>query len=130
MEVIWRVAAFTNSTFHRIDDAGYLSKDRTTTWYLPLPAHATQPGNVVTVHAAFPGFTNVARGRGDLDQVRPTDHDHYQDYGLAAESHAIEPDFRTGERRLRVTVQMRRPDKWGGMFLRDYTVRVGQEALG
>jgi hypothetical protein len=128
--VTWRVAAFTNSTFHRIDDADYLKKDRTTTWYLPLPANATQPGNVVTVTATFPGFTNLARGRGGLDQLRPTDHDHYQAYGLAAESHAIERDFRTGEQRLRVTVTMHRPDKWGGMFLGDYNVQVRPEVIG
>jgi hypothetical protein len=91
--ITWRVAAFTNSTFHYIRQADYLKKERATTWYLPLPSEAAQPGAVVTVAASFPGFTNHARGRGGMDELRPTEDDHYQDYGLGGESHAIERDF-------------------------------------
>ena len=34
----WRVAVFTNSTFHRIHIADYLEQDRTITWLLELPS--------------------------------------------------------------------------------------------
>jgi hypothetical protein len=123
----WRVAAFTNSTFHRINGADYLKKERTTTWYLPLPKDA--PGNPVKVAVNFPGFINQARGRAGLDKLRPTSADRYQDFDLISESHAIEQDFRTGERRFRVTVTMAQADLWGGMFLADYTLRVGQQVI-
>src|SRR5205814_8486874 len=84
--VTWRVAAFTNSTFHRINNADYLKKERTTTWYLPLLGEADRPGRIVTVTANYPGFTNAPRGRNGLDQLRPTGDDQYRDYGRAAES--------------------------------------------
>jgi hypothetical protein len=145
-EVTWRVAAFTNSTFHRINKADYLKKERVTTWYLPLPREAAGPlpsesaGRLpgedsgpflggVDVAVSFPGFTNEARGRGGMDELRPTEDDRYQDYRLRAESHAIERDYRTGERRLRVTVSMRTPDRWGGMFLADYTLRARRNVV-
>ena len=112
---------------HRINGADYLKKERTTTWYLPLPKDT--PGNPVKVAANFPGFINQARGRAGLDKLRPTGADRYQDFDVVSESHGIEQDFRTGERRLRVTVTMAQPDLWGGMFLADYMLRVGQQVI-
>ena len=40
--LVWRVAAFTNSSFHRVNNAEYIQRDRTTTWYLPLPGNTAR----------------------------------------------------------------------------------------
>lgn len=48
--VKWRVAAFANSSFHRINNEAYLKKERTTTWFLDLPGAANGtpgPGPII-----------------------------------------------------------------------------------
>ena len=124
--VTWRVAAFTNSSFHRINEADYIQKERTSTWYLPLPGSARLPGFSTTVSASFPNFTNEARGRPGMDDLRQTPDDQYRDYGVRIQTFAIETDPLDGVRKLRVTVTMRpASDRWGGMFLGEYTLRTG-----
>jgi hypothetical protein len=121
----WRVAAFTNSSFHRINGADYIKKERTSTWYLPLPSSAHLPGYNTTVTESFPAFTNEARGRAGMDDLRQTPDDEYRDYGVRQHSAAIEADPRDGVRKLRVTVTMRpASDRWGGMFLGEYRLRA------
>ncbi len=70
-----------------------------------------------------PGLENyaVAHAVGGLDKSRPGGA-RYTDYGLVSKSYAIERDPADGKTKLRVTVTMARPDFWGGMFLRDYTI--------
>lgn len=123
----WRVAAFANSSYHRIAGTEYAKKNRTTTWWLPLPGADPGLGAVVRPRAteSKPGFENyaVARRVGGLDRTRPTG-PRYADYGVAGSSYAIEVDPADGRAKLRVTVTMATPDFWGGMFLRDYTVTL------
>ena len=123
--VTWRVAAFTNSAIHRINKADYLAKTRTTTWYLPLPARARAAGMQVRVEVNHPGFRNnqTTKATGRRPSANP-----YLQYGVASTSYAIEPDPRDGVPKLRVTVAMARPDKFGGMFQGEYTVSVAPSA--
>jgi hypothetical protein len=65
-----------------------------------------------------------------MDELRPTEDDHYQDYRFRSESHAIEQNPDTGELQLRVSVSMNTPDKWGGMFVADYRVLVRKDVVG
>lgn len=123
--VTWRVAAFTNSSFHRINGADYVKKERTSTWYLPLPGWAHLPNYSTTVSASFPNFTNEARRRPGMDDRRPTPDDKYQEYGVRQHSFAILPDPRDDIRKLNVTVTMSPPsDRWGGMFLGEYRLQT------
>jgi len=129
--VTWRVAAFTNSSFHRINGADYIKKDRTSTWYLPLPSSAHLPGFNTPVSASFPDFTNEARGRPGMNDLRQTPDEQYRDYGVREHSSAIETDPRDGVRKLRVTVTMQpASDFWGGMFLGEYTLRTRSQVIG
>jgi hypothetical protein len=122
-EITWRVAAFTNSSFHRINKADFLRKERTVVWYLPLPDHARLPGYRVSVTASFPAFRNEAWGRAGLDKLRPTADDQYKDYGIRSNSYRIEIDPQDGLRKLRVTIVLRSAtDEWGAMFLGEYRV--------
>jgi len=128
--VTWRVAAFTNSSFHRINGADYVKKERTSTWYLPLPSSAHLPQFTTTVSESFPNFTNEARRRPGMDDRRPTPDDEYRDYGVRQHSFAILPDPRDGIRKLHVTVTMSPPsDRWGGMFLREFRLETRPPAI-
>jgi hypothetical protein len=128
--VTWRVAAFTNSSFHRINKADFLKKNRRITWYLDLPRAASRPGYATSVSSTFPTFMNQARGKAGLDRLRPTSGEQYKDYGLLRQSSAIETEPRSGARKLRVSVEMREPkDEWGGMFLGEYRVTSTQPVV-
>jgi hypothetical protein len=72
------------------------------------------------------GFENFALTHpiSGTDRKRPGA-TRYNDYGVVSSSYAVEVDPADGKRKLRVTVTMARPDFWGGMFARDYTIRVG-----
>jgi hypothetical protein len=120
--VTWRVAAFTNSTIHRIARADYLRKVRTTTWYLPLPRNA-QRGPVPPVTAKFPGFENhpLKHGTSGLSKKRHTSRTPYGSYRVQAHSYRIVRD-RRNVRKLKVTISMKEPNTWGGMFIGEYTV--------
>ena len=120
----WRVAAFTNSSFHRINGADYLKRDRTTTWHLPVPTGVRSPSRgVLTV--SNPGFLNVARSKGGLDDRRPTNSDRYESYGVVRQSANLAPNPHGRGTVLTVSVTMAQPhDRWGGMFLGDYIVRA------
>ncbi|GLI28196.1 hypothetical protein ARHIZOSPH14_24380 [Agromyces rhizosphaerae] len=139
----WRVAVFTNSSFHRINGADYLKQDRVTTWLLDLPSDATpaeKPGRPrfgrqggfgrlsasaqVSVGRTFPGLTNGSTGVGGLDASRPTAAT-YERYGVVSDDHDIFTDPTDGRRKLRVHVHMNEPDRWGGMYLADFHVSVG-----
>jgi hypothetical protein len=137
----WRVAVFTNSTFHRIHNADYLEQDRTITWLLELPSAdrrvSSPPGpgrppgqgqidlNQTSVTVIEPGFTNRGAGAEDLDGRRPTAGSTYARYRVAAAEHALTPRNSAGRRFLRVVVRMDEPDRWGGMFLAEYRIRTG-----
>lgn len=118
--VTWRVAAFTNSTIHRIAKADYLRKVRTTTWYLPLPRNAR--GIVPTVTARFPGFENhpLRHGTSGLTNKRHTTRTPYSSYRVQA--HSCRIVNQRGVPKLKVTISMKEPNTWGGMFLGEYTV--------
>jgi len=120
-QVTWRVAAFTNSTWHRIDGADYLKKKRTTTWWLPLPQNAYKRGYRVNLAVSTPGFTNRSRvEHTSLSSRRPTPQS-YSDYRVESVNYDVGPDPREGGRqKLRVTVVMRSPDHWGGMFFMEF----------
>ena len=123
--VTWRIGVFTNSTVHRINSADYVEHDRETTWFLDLPRNAIQDRvqGRMTVETTYPGFTNRGRGAEDVDDARPTANDRYEDYGKVEDSAIVVRDPRDNQFRLRVRVRMERPDRWGGMFLADYTIR-------
>jgi hypothetical protein len=116
----WRVAAFTNSTWHRIDGADYLKKDRKTTWYLPLPLNGYQRGYRVEVKVATPGFTNHALTENkSLSSKRPRPKS-YSDYGVKSVNYGLDTDLRDSSQRLRVSIVMATPDRWGGMFFMEF----------
>lgn len=122
-ELTWRVAVFTNSTFHRIDNADYLEQERETLWLLPLP-RAAERLNQTEVTVVEPGFTNRALGDQGLDDARSTPERAYARYGVLSAEHALTPRDAAGRRFLRVAVRMAEPDRWGGMFLAEYRIRV------
>jgi hypothetical protein len=122
----WRVAAFSNSSFHRINEADYLKRDRTTTWHLPLPSRIASSGDA-NLQVLKLGFTNEGRRHSGLDDIRQTSTDTYAFSGVATESAAVVRDPVDGRFKLRVSVRMERPEnRWGGMFLADY--RIGADA--
>jgi hypothetical protein len=121
-QVTWRVAAFTNSTVHRIDLADYVRQQRNTTWFLDLPQKAA--GARVTVEKTYPMLINRGRGAEDVDDARPTSDDLYEYYGKLQEGAEVVRDPRDGQYRLRIDLRMNTPDRWGGMFLADYTIET------
>lgn len=140
--VTWRVAVFTNSTFHRIDRADYTRQERVTTWFLDLPKAAipavpsgpvVRPGVAFEVPVSFtvvePGFVNRGQDAEGLDDARPTASARYGRYGVVSAEAAIVVDPSVGRRRLRVQVRMVEPDRWGGMFLAEYHLRAGEQVL-
>ncbi len=121
--VTWRVAVFTNSNFHRINRSGYVNKQRTTTWYLPLPGNANRPGFAPAVGVDYPLVENhPMRANVSLDGRRTTAGAMYSQYRVVGNSYRIERDPSDGVTKLRVTVEMDTPDKYGGMFLAEYRV--------
>ncbi len=141
-DLTWRVAVFTNSQTHRINGADYVKQDRVTTWNLPLPraANPRQTGSVilgtrpallgqVKVTMSEPGFINGSVGRDGLDEARPSPA-RYDRHRVISERHRIVKVPNGGDRFLQVRVHMDRPnDRWGGMFLADYRVRVAPPAV-
>ena len=136
-DLTWRVAVFTNSQTHRINGADYVKQDRVTTWHLPLPRAAnprptgptplgTRPALLgqVTVAMSEPGSSTGAQGRDGLDEARPSPA-RYDRHRVISERHRIIRAPGGGDRFLQVRVALDRPnDRWGGMFLADYRVRV------
>ena len=116
----WRVAVFSNSTVHRIGSTEYVRKTRTTTWYLPLPGFARPSSRVTTEHLDFDNHGQ--RVGKELDDGRRTRENRYADYGVVGSGAKIVHDPATRRLSLKVTVTMKSPDAWGGMFLADYTV--------
>jgi hypothetical protein len=124
----WRVAAFTNSTAHRINSAEYLNKERTTTWYLPLPRLARDSRADVNVTVNTDGLFELYPVAHDVSQIflkrRPGIAPTYRTYGIRDWSYAIERDPTDRKRKLRVTIKTAKPDFWGAMFQRDFTITV------
>jgi len=120
-QVTWRVAAFTNSSFHRINEAEYLKRNRHTRWFLELPSAFQRRGWSVTERLI--GFTNEGRKHGGLDERRPGPADRYDSYGVTAHTARLGVDPRDGVNKLQVDITMTGPtDRWGGMFLAEYSV--------
>jgi hypothetical protein len=119
--VTWRVAAFTNSSFHRINGAEYVQRERQTRWFLPLPSSFQRFG--WGIRERLVGFTNEGRRHAGLDDRRPGDAERYDLYGVLSHSARTAVDPRDGLVKLQVDVTMAAPtDRWGSMFLADYTV--------
>lgn len=117
--VKWRVGVFSNSNFHRITGESYVNKERTTTWFLDLPRDAiaggpTTPGNITVTEERLRlwngGLNNWYTGRRWRTLVPWT----------------IAVDPKDGRKKLKVTTTMLTPDKYGGIVVRDYTIRVNQ----
>jgi hypothetical protein len=117
--VRWRVAVFANSNFHRITGESYVKKERTTTWFLDLPANAvaggpTTPGNITVTEQRVQlwdgGHNNWYSGRRWKT--------------LVPSSIAVDP--KDGRKKLKVTTTMLEPDKFGGIVVRDYIIQVNR----
>jgi len=115
--VRWRVAAVTNAGFHRINQADFVRKERTTTWYLALPTAASFPGFSIDV-------TQSAAGLPDR-RVRSVTADPPADGALRSYG-AFPTDPTDGRRKLKITLVMDEPDDRGGHVLRDYRIRARQ----
>jgi hypothetical protein len=122
--VVWRVGAVSNANFHRINSCGFVQKERTTVWYLALPAGSFQSTVSVTVTDQRPGYwdskTNTRRNGRHVKSVNvdpPAD-------GQPRGYRAFPVDPSDGRHKLRVEITMMEPDDWGGLFLRDFTIRA------
>ena len=121
-EVVWRVGAFTNSSFHRINAASYVQRNRSTVWFLPLPSGVTAAGDANVLVRPL-DFVNQGRLHDGLDDIRQTGSDRYAFAGLLAHRTSVGHDPRDGTRKLEVSLSMARPgDRWGGMFLSEYRI--------
>jgi hypothetical protein len=121
-EVVWRVGAFTNSSFHRINAASYVQRNRSTVWFLPLPSGVTAAGDANVLVRPL-DFVNQGRLHDGLDDIRQTGSDRYAFAGLLAHRASVGHDPRDGTRKLEVSLSMARPgDRWGGMFLSEYRI--------
>jgi len=113
-QVRWRVAAFTNSTLHRVNRCLYLQKERVTKWFLALPGDAYRSGHTARVdvipipHRLWNGVRKVW----------------YGSRGVKSVSRALTKDPRDGLTKLEVTVTMNAPDKLGGMWVCDFLIRT------
>ncbi len=115
--VRWRVAFFANSGYHRINGHDYLKKDRTTTFYLDLPANA---------------YAGAEKGAVDIrllkEQQQLWDGSreiYYSGKGWrSTEPGVIVEDPSDGRKKLKVTATMARPNKYGGIVVIDYIIRV------
>jgi hypothetical protein len=122
--VVWRVGVVSNAGFHRINSCGFVRRRRTTVWYLTLPAQSSLPTMSISVDQNDPGFwhspTNQRFTRRGVVNVAVDPPAYGQPHGIA--SFPIDPV--DGRNKLRVEVTMERPDDWGGLFLRDFTIRA------
>jgi hypothetical protein len=115
--VNWRVGVFANSKLHRINKESYLKKERTTTWYLDLPRDAVggdpnTPGNITVTEKQlqlWDGGHNVWYSGRRWQTLVPW---------------TIAVDPKDGRKKLKITTTMLTPDKFGGIIVRDYTIRV------
>jgi hypothetical protein len=75
------------------------------------------------VTARFPGFENhpLKHGTSGLSKKRHTSRTPYGSYRVQAHSYRIVRD-RRNVRKLKVTISMKEPNTWGGMFIGEYTV--------
>ena len=85
--VRWRVAAFTNSTLHRINKCSYLQKERTTTWYLDLPSDYYNESKTPRLKSLLP--QKLWNG------VSKVNYDHR---GVKSFTHNLETDPRDGRK--------------------------------
>lgn len=115
--VKWRVAVFADSKFHRINDEAYMKKIRTTTWYLDLPTDAESTwGDLAT-------NIKVIEQRREL--WNGSTHSWYGSRGVNSYvpwTLAVDP--KDGRKKLKIEVKMDVPDKFGGIVVRDYGIRV------
>lgn len=111
--VRWRVAAFTNSTLHRINKCSYLQKERTTTWYLDLPSDYYNQSKTPRLKSLLPGKL--------WNGVSKANYDHR---GVKSFTHNLETDPRDGRKKLKISVTMKPPDDLGGIFVRDYFIQT------
>lgn len=115
--VKWRVGVFANSSHHRINDESYVNKERTTTWFLDLPRDAIGGG------PATPGNITVLEERQQLwNGGNDSWYSGRRWKSLVPWTIAVDP--KDGRKKLKVTTTMLTPDKWGGIIVRDYTIRV------
>jgi hypothetical protein len=133
--VRWRVAAFTNANFHRVNDCSFIDKERTTVWYLELPQDGTQAESRTQVTSSNPGFWDRSQqqriagsGIRKVTVEPPPTANPY-------ERNAFPVDPRDGRHKLRVEITMDRPDQrtdgWvSGRFLREFelTTAIGADA--
>ena len=121
-KIVWRVAAFTNSSFHRINGAEYVKRDRHTRWFLELPSGLARFGWMISERLI--GFTNEGRRHNGLDDRRPNT-DQYESSGVLRHSSELGVDPRDGKQKLQVDVTMARPtNRWGGMFIAEYALEA------
>lgn len=115
--VRWRVGVFANSSFHRINNESYVNKERTTTWYLDLPTKAIAGG------ATTPGNITVTEERQSLW------HGGWNNWYSGSRWKTLVPwtiakDPKDGRKKLKVTTTMWTPDKFGGIIVRDFIIKV------
>jgi hypothetical protein len=124
--VRWRIAVFTNSTFHRIADEDYLNHPRMTTWLLDLPGLANPGSHGVHSTFALPVAIDVEQQplqlwNGDTETF-------YGSRGVTSISQPeITVDPRDGRKKLKVSVVMAEPGELGGIIVRDYLIRVRRQ---
>jgi hypothetical protein len=122
--VVWRVGAVSNSGFHRINDCGFVRKERTTVWYLALPAGSLLSTVAVTVTEQRPGYwDSINNEHRNLRHVKSVNVDPPAD-GQPRGYRSFPVDPADGRHKLRVEITMMEPDDWGGLFLRDFTIRA------
>lgn len=122
--VVWRVGAVSNSGFHRINACGFVRKERTTVWYLALPAGSFFPTVAATVTEQRPGYwDSIDNERRNARRVKSVNIDPPAD-GQPRGYREFPVDPADGLHKLRVEITMMEPDDWGGLFLRDFTIRA------
>jgi hypothetical protein len=123
----WRVAWFTNSRHHRVNREWRLRRERTTTWYLPIPGRQQN-------EIDFPPSVSLARYlevRASPISVWDSKEDEWYDARGVAEvsSPTLSVDPRDETLKLRVSATMNPPNKRGGILIRDYVVRNRPQVL-
>jgi hypothetical protein len=114
--VRWRVAVFGNSSFHRINHEPYMQRPRRVTWHLAPPAAygtpaAGEQSSLVTrreSHRLWDGSNERWYVRRDVDSVTAS----------------MATDPADGRRTYRVSARIPVPDRWGGLAVYDFTLRV------
>lgn len=120
--VRWRVAAFANSSLHRINDENFVQRRRTTTWFLDPPGRPPTSRRRPVFDAEI--FTTLevdeeprALWNGDTEAM-------YAERRVAAISPPqFSEDPRDGRTKVRVSITMEEPDSHGGIVVRDYLIR-------